>query len=106
MPVKLSASLTSAQIADLDGADKLAMLDDLCTAVYGPKHLAKTAYEDMGTPKPTWQRWRKQPDSIPTLALLYLQERARINQAVTLLSPGADQSPAGASDPSPSGASR
>lgn len=95
MPVKLSASA----IQDMPGDAKLAELDRLALIVFGPKHTAKEVYEDMGTPKPTWHRWRKQPDSIPTLALLYLQERAILIQASDHLARAAGRWPADASDP-------
>jgi hypothetical protein len=102
MPMKLSASAIQA----MTGEERLAELDRLAAVVFGEKHLAKEVYEDMGTPKPTWARWRKQPESIPTLALLYLQERAILIQASDHLARAAGRSPAGASDPAQEPASR
>lgn len=102
MPVKLSASAIQAMTGD----ERLAELDRLALIVFGAGHMAKEVYEDMGTPKPTWQRWRKQPDSIPTLALLYLQERAVLIQASDHLARAAGRSPDGASDPAPASESR
>lgn len=70
------ATVNAASVRDMSDDARVDLLDRLCAAVYGPEHLAKEVIEDMGISRSAWQRWHREPGSIPTLAFLYLRERS------------------------------
>lgn len=69
--------MLTAQIwADMPYQDRLARFDELVAKVFPKAPVVATAIERLGISRATFQRYRREPESIPAPVILLLQEWA------------------------------